>query len=322
MVKRLLVVCSLLLFFLLPVTSCSVANASAVTLVPAAANTVVQIQVGQILSNPALKKTYDELAKAKTEWPQTADDALNQMLQNTGIDPYTVTTAVFFADIVSSNKTKNTYHGIIVSGTFNESTVITKLEEQAEQGMTSIDYKGFHIYSSEEGKFEIVIIDQGQIVIGAPKAVRDTIDIVKGDQRPLTGNIITALKRVGTAQITGAFVPLKNLSHQVGESGSHQPSFSLEALQDIDIVAFSTDLQVLSLSIRIDVHFSDDARVEDAKDAIIGMISIVKAATQEENIKTSLSNIKVSTTDSWVSVRGLTSLADIIALSGNVTTTK
>lgn len=322
MVKRLLVVCSLLLLILLPVASCSVANASAVTLVPAAANTVVQIQVGQILSNPALKKTYDELAKAKTEWPQTADDALNQLLQNTGVDPYTISVVVFFADIESANKTQNTYQGIIVSGSFDEVSLIAKIEQQAEQGITSIDYKGFHIYSSAEGKFEIAIIDQGQIVIGAPKAVRDTIDIVKGDQRPLTGNIITALKRVGTAQITGAFIPLKNLSNQVGESGSHQPSYSLEAFQDIDIVAFSTDLQVLSLSSRIEAHFSDAAKAQDAKDAITGMISIAKAATQEENIKTALSNIKVSTTDSWVSIRGVASLADITTLSGNVTLTK
>ena len=318
MVKRLLVICLLLLLILLPVASCSVPNASAVTLVPSAANTVVQIQVGQILSNPALKKTYDELAKSNSSWPQTADDALNQMLQNTGVDPYTITTAVFFADIESANITQNTYHGIIASGSFDELSLIAKTEEQTQQVMTSSEYRGFKVYSSEQGKSEIAFIDQDQIVIGARKAVRDTIDIIKGDQKPLTGSIITALKRVGTAQITGAFVPLENLLHPADESGSHQPSYSLEAFQDIDVIAFSTDLQLLSLSSRIDVHFSDAAKVRDAKDAIIGIISIAKVTTQEENIKTSLNNIKVSTADSWVSVRGLASLADLSTLSGNM----
>jgi len=318
MVKRLLVICSLLLLILLPVASCSVSNSSAVTLVPSAANTVVQIQVGQILSNPALKITYDELAKSKPSWPQTADDALNQMLQNTGVDPYTITTAVFFADIESANMTQNTYHGIIASGSFDELSIIAKIEEHTQHVMTRSEYKGFKVYSSEQGKSELAFIDQDQIVIGAPKAVRDIIDIIKGDQTPLTGNIITALKRVGTAQITGAFVPLKNLPHQIGKLGSQQPAFSLEVFQDIDVIAFSTDLQVLSLSSRIDVHFSDDANAQDAKDAIIGMISIAKVTTQEENIKASLGDIKVSTAGSRVSVRGVTSLANLSTLSGNM----
>ncbi len=320
--KRLLVVCSLLLLALLAFASCSVDNPSAVTLVPASANIVVKIQVDQILSNPALKKTYDELAKVKSSWPQTADDALNQLLQNTGVDPYTISVVVFFADIESANSTQNTYEGIIASGSFNESTIIAKIEQNTEQGMTGSDYKGFKVYSSVEGKFEIVFIDQGQIIMGTAKAVRDIIDIINGDQSPLSGSVITALDRVGTAQVTGAFLPPESLHHQVGESVLPQSLFSVGVFQDIDVIAFATDLQVLSLSSRIDIHFSNATVVQDAMDAITGMISIAKAATQEENIKTALSNIKVSTTDSWVSVRGLTSLADIITLSDNVTTTK
>ncbi len=320
--KRLLVVCSLLLLILPVFTSCSVDKASAVALVPASANMVVRIQVDQILSNPALKKTYDELAKAKSSWPQTADDALNQLLQNTGVDPYTISVVVFFADIESANMTQNTYEGIIASGSFNESTIIAKIEQKTEQGMTGSDYKGFKVYSSVEGKFEIVFIDQGQIIMGTPKAVRDIIDIIKGDQSPLSGSVITALNRVGTAQVTGAFLPPESLPHQVGESVLPQSLFSVGVFQDIDVIAFATDLQVLSLSSRIDIHFTNATVVQDATDAITGMISIAKATTQEENIKTALGNIKVSTTDSWVSVRGLTSLEEIMTLGDHIPPTK
>lgn len=322
MVKRLLVLCSLLLLILLASVSCSVDKASAVTLVPASANIVVKIQVDQILSNPALKKTYDELAKAKSSWPQTADDALNQLLQNTGVDPYTISVVVFFADIESANSTQNTYEGIIASGSFNESTIIAKIEQNTEQGMTGSDYKGFKVYSNVEGKFEIVFIDQGQIIMGTAKAARDIIDIINGDQSPLSGSVITALNRVGTAQVTGAFLPPASLPHQVGESVLPQSLFSVGVFQDIDVIAFATDLQVLSLSSRIDIHFTNATVVQDAADAITGMILIAKATTQEENIKTALSNIKVSTTDSWVSVRGSTSLADIMTLGDHIPPTK
>ena len=80
----------------------------------------------------------------------------------------------------------------------------------------------------------------------------------------------------------------------------------------------ASDLQVLTLSSRIDAHFSNANSVQDANDAITGIISVAKATTQDENIKTALSNIKVSTSDSWISVRGMTSLAEITALGGSM----
>jgi hypothetical protein len=320
MVKKLVATCLGLLLILPAVIACSIANASATTLVPASANIVVQIQVGRILSNPALTIAYGELAKMKSSWPQTAEDALNQLLQKTGLDLHTVSTAVFFADIKSTDKTQNTYAGLISSGSFNESTLTAKIQQQTQQTLATSDYKGMKIYSVEQDKFEISFFDKNRLVLGTPKAVRDTIDVIKGDQKPLSGSVIDALDRVGSALITGAFVPPETLRNQITKAIPQQVQLSPKSFQDIDAIAFAADLPVLNVSFRFDAHFSNTASLQDTKDAVTGLISIAKGTSPDPNIKTAISNIQVNTSNSWLSIQGAASISDISTMISSVQT--
>jgi hypothetical protein len=317
-VKKLLA-SSLVLLLILPVAvSCSAANASETILVPRTANMVVQIQVGNILSNPALQIAYNELAKVNPAWPQTTNDALNQLLQKTGFDLSSISTAVFFADIESTGQTQNSYVGMIASGTFNESTLIAKIQQQTQQTLTTSDYKGLTVYAGAQDKFEIVFLSQSQLAFGTPKAVRDVVDVSNKDQQALSGSIIDTLNRIGPALIVGAFAPPESLRNELGKEVPQQAILSLKSFQDIDTIGFAVDQPALSLSIRIDAHFSNTASVQDAKDAITGLISVAKGTSQDQNVKTALGNIQVSTTDSWLSMRDLASPADIATLIGSI----
>jgi hypothetical protein len=317
-VKKLLA-SSLVLLLILPVAvSCSAANASETILVPRTANMVVQIQVGNILSNPALQIAYNELAKVNPAWPQTTNDALNQLLQKTGFDLSSISTAVFFADIESTGQTQNSYVGMIASGTFNESTLIAKIQQQTQQTLTTSDYKGLTVYAGAQDKFEIVFLSQSQLAFGTPKAVRDVVDVSNKDQQALSGSIIDTLNRIGPALIVGAFAPPESLRNELGKEVPQQAILSLKSFQDIDTIGFAVDQPALSLSIRIDAHFSNTASVQDAKDAITGLISVAKGTSQDQNVKTALGNIQVSTTDSWLSMRDLASPADIATLTGSI----
>jgi hypothetical protein len=81
MLKKLLAIC-LILFLILPlVMSCTATNSSDPLFVPAIANTVVEVQIGKILSDPVLLIAYNELAKNNPAWPQTTNNALDQLLQ-------------------------------------------------------------------------------------------------------------------------------------------------------------------------------------------------------------------------------------------------
>jgi len=316
MLKKLLSSCLVLLFILPLVVSCSVANASETTLIPGAANTVVKIQVDKILSNPALQVAYSEIAKTNAAWPQNTNEALNQLLQKTGFDLSTISNLVLFADIESANQTQNTYIGVIGSGTFNEVTFTDNIQQQTKQTMTTSEYKGLKIYSGEKDQFELVFLSQSQLVFGTPKAVRDVIDVSKGDRPALSGGVIDTLNRFSSALVVGASTAPQSLHTELSQQLSKQTTFSLKSFQDMDTIGFAIDQPSLSLSIRIDVHFLSVTSVQDSKDAITGLISLAKGASQDQNVKTALSNIQVSTTDSWLSVRDLVSPADLATLIG------
>jgi len=322
MLKKLLVSCLVVLTILPLVVSCSVANASEITLIPGATNTVVKIQVGKILSNPALQVAYSELAKANAAWPQNTNEALNQLLQKTGFDLSTISNLVLFADIESANQTQNTYIGIIASGIFNEAMLIDTIQQQTQQTLTTSDYKGLKIYSGEKDQFELAFLSQGQLVFGTPKAVRDVVDVSKGDQPALSGGVIDMLNRFGSALVVGASTAPQNLHSELSQQFFKQTTFSLKSFQDMDTLGFAIDQPSLSLSIRIDAHFLNVTSVQDSKDAITGLISLAKGASQGQNVKTALSNIQVSTTDSWLSIRDLINPSDLATLIGMIQTKK
>ena len=316
MLKKLLVSC-LVLFLIVPgVIACTSVKASDSVLVPMTANTVVEVQLGKILSNPALQLAYEELAKANPAWPQTANDVLNQLSQKTGFDLSSISTAVFFSDIESTGQPQNTYAGVIASGAFNESTLIAKIQQQTQQTLTTSDYKGLNIYAGAQEKFAIVFLSQSQLVFGTLKAVHDVVDVNKGDQPALSGSIINTLNRLSPALIVGASVPPESRFKQLGQKVPQQNTLSLESFQNIDNIGFAIDQPSLSLSVRIDAHFSNTASIQDAKDTITGLISVVKGSSQDPNVKTALGNIQVSTTNSWLSIRDLVNPADITALIG------
>jgi hypothetical protein len=316
MLKKLLVSC-LVLFLIVPgAIACTSVKASDSVLVPMTANTVVEVQLGKILSNPALQLAYEELVKVNPMWPQTANDVLNELFQKTGFDLSNISTAVFFSDIESTSQPENAYAGLIASGTFDESKLIIKIQQQTQQTLTTSDYKGLTIYVGAQDKFAIVFLSQSQLAFGTPKAVQDVVDVNKGDQPALSGSIIDTLNRLGTALIVGASVPPQSLFNQLGQKAHQQNTLSLGFFQNIDNVGFAIDQPSLSLSVRIDAHFSNTVSVQDAKDTITGLISVAKGSSQDPNVKTALGNIQVSTGDSWLSIRDLLNPAAITALIG------
>ena len=318
MLKKLLVSC-LVLFLIVPgAIACTSVKASDSVLVPMTANTVVEVQLGKILSNPALQLAYEELVKVNPMWPQTANDVLNELFQKTGFDLSNISTAVFFSDIESTSQPENAYAGLIASGTFDESKLIIKIQQQTQQTLTTSDYKGLTIYVGAQDKFAIVFLSQSQLAFGTPKAVQDVVDVNKGDQPALSGSIIDTLNRLGTALIVGASVPPQSLFNQLGQKAHQQNTLSLGFFQNIDNVGFAIDQPSLSLSVRIDAHFSNTVSVQDAKDTITGLISVAKGSSQDPNVKSALGNVQISVSDSWLSIRDLVSPADITTLIGGI----
>ena len=75
------------------------------------------------------------------------------------------------------------------------------------------------------------------------------------------------------------------------------------------------------MTVRVDARFENTTSVQDARDAITGLISLAKGTIQDQNIKTALSNIKVNTNGMWLSVQDLVSVTDFATLFSGVQTT-
>jgi hypothetical protein len=302
--------------------SCSGAKTSEIKLVPAAANTIIQIQVGKILSNSAIQIAYDELAKTKPAWPQTVNDVLSQLVQKTGIDLSTISSVVLFADIESTGQTQESYSGIIVAGKFKESELIAKIQQQIKQDFTTSDYKGLTVYSAPKDQYEIVFLSKSQLVLGSAKAVQDVVDVSKGNQPAVSGTIIDTLNRFGSALIVGASILPENLRNQLVGKVPQQTTLSMKSLQDMDIIGFAIDQPSLNLSFRIDAHFTVAASAKDAQDTISGLISVAKGTSQDANVKAALGNIQISTNNSWLSIQDLISPTDVMNLVSTTQTQK
>ncbi len=322
MLKKLIPVC-LVFFIALPlISSCTGTNNSAELLIPRIANTVVEVQVGQIVSDTVLQLAYNELAQNNPSWPQTTDAAESQLLLKTGLDLSGVATAVYFADIESTATTQNTYHGVIASGSFNESTSIAKIKQQTQQNLTTTIYQGFTIYTETQNQSCLVFLSNSRFVFGSLKAVQDVIDVSKGTQPALSGSIIDTLNREGSGLITGASSDSAALLNHLGNDAGQSSALSLQSLQSADNIGFVINQPGLNLSFRLDAHFSDTASVQNAENTVNGIVSLAKGSNQNADIKDILNNIQVSEDGSWLSIKDVLSPGDIINLLNNNQTQK
>lgn len=318
MVKKLLVGFAVMLMIVPATLACGPTSGVANGMpVPPAANSIMKIKVDQLVNNPELKVAYEQLVKGRSGWPQTADAALTQVLTKTGIDLSTTTSAVFFADVESGSDQQNMYAGVIATGSFKQPAVIDSIQSAARQTLTTTDYKGFTVYKSAQDKYEIAFLSSSQFVAGAAKAVRDTLDVSKGDQKALTGAVIDTLERFGGAAITAASAPPEAVRSQAEKQVPQQAPVSLAAFQNIDTIGFSLDPQGLTVNARVDAHFTSATSVTDAKDAITGLISLTKGTTQDPNIKAMLGSIQVSTSGQWLSVRDTFNPTEIASVAGS-----
>jgi len=314
---------SLVLLLILPLLiSCTGAGNSGVALVPQTANTVVEVEVGQILSDMVLQGVYSGLAQNNTSWPQTEDAAVSQILLKTGLDLSGVSTAVFFADIESDDRTQNTYNGIIASGNFNETTSIAKIKQQTQQTLTTSVYQGFTIYTEAQDQSVIGFLSKNQFVFGSLKAVQDVIDVSRGSQPALSGNVISTLNRLNPALIVGASVAVNSFLNQTGKDSAEENTSSLQSLQDADYIGFAFDQPNLSLSFRIDAHFPDTGSLQSAKNSADSLISSQKTTNQDPIAKALLNNVQISSANSWLSIQDLINPSDIMTLLESTTTTK
>ena len=278
------------------------ASKTAIELVPQDANLIAAIQVSKIINDRDLRDAYDEAEKDSGQ-PQTIEEALDELVEEVGVDLRDCQQAVIFADTATLAQVG--YLGIIIEGSFDEEQFIDNIEEKAGEELTTSDYKGHKLYAVvvEGGEFGIAFLSDGMLLLGTPEAVKDAIDVSKGDKKKVSGAILDAYNRLGDALIKFAFEAPEEAREALTEGlVPGEMPISLDPFEDIDILGFAINKKADTLTAKIDAHFLNTDSAQDAKDTLSGAISLFKGTLQVPEMKELLGKIEVTVADSWVTI--------------------
>ena len=301
-----------LVFMSVIVVGCGAPGLTAIELVPQDANLIANIQLSKIINDRDLRDAYDEAEKEPGQ-PQTVEEALDELVEETGIDLRDFSEVVIFADITTLEQAG--YLGVIVEGTFNETQFIDNIEQEAGEELITSDYKGYGLYTDEGEEFGIAFLSNRVLLLGTMEAVKDAIDVSKGDREQVGGIILDAYNRLGDALIKFAFeVPEEAREALTEELVPGEIPISLDPFADIDIVGFAISKRAETITIQINPHFLSTDSAQDAKDTLSGAISLFKGVLQVPEIKELLGKIEVSVTDSWVTIVLEMTLSEIESL--------
>ncbi len=298
--KKLLFWLLISVLMLTTTTGCAAPELNAIELVPRDATLIVSIQVSKILNDEDLRDAYNKAEKERGQ-PQTVDEALDELVEEIGIDLRDISEAVIFTDMTAMEVEE--YLGIIVEGNFDKEQFIENIEEKADLDFTVSQYKGYKLYVDQDEEFAVTFLSEKMVLLGSTKAVKDAIDVSKGEREGASGIVLDAYNRFGDALIKVAF----EVPEEARESIAEEPipggmPISMAPFADIDTVGFALNKEMETITARIDSYFLSAESAEDAKDTLSGAIMFFRGMSQDPEIKELLGKIEVDITDSWVTI--------------------
>ena len=303
---------------LIPASGCGSEKYKAIELIPAGANLIAGIQIDRIIGDQDIIDTYNEMEK-EADQPQTYDEALDELFQESGIDIKDFSSALIFGDVSDGEGME--YFGFIAEGSFDEDEFIKNIEKNSGEKFPSGDYQGHKLYTNENKDASFTFLNDNMLLGGTPGAVKDSIDVIKGDREPVKGELLDAYKRYDNALVSLAMVMPEGAQDALtGDSMMSEMPISMDAFNSIDIIGFSVDKDRETFSSRIEFHFLEADSVQDAHDTISGMISMIKGMMEEPAVKEFLGNIEVSISGSWMTIAievELSQIEELMEMAGD-----
>ncbi len=308
--KRLLSCFLILVLVLITAAGCGGApELTAMELIPRNANMIVSIQVSKILNDQDLRDAYNR-AEIEEGQPQTFEEALDNVIEETGIDPRDISEAVVFADMTSIEEAE--YLGIIVEATFDKNELIDQIEEEWGLDFTVSDYKGYELYIDQDEGFAFTFLSDEMVLLGTTQAVKDAIDVSKGEKAGASGVVLDTYNRFGDALIKLALkVPEETRESITEEPMPGDMPISMESFADVETVGFALGKEMETITARIDLHFLSAESAEDAGDTLSSTIGFFGAMSPDQQIKELLDKIEVEIADSWVIINYAITLSEI-----------
>ena len=300
-----------LVLMLATVAGCKASGPTAIELVPRYANLIANIQVDKIINDQDLEDSYYRITRSLGQ-RQTVSEALDEIFEETGIDPRHISEIVIFGDMAVSEP--EDYLGLIIEGTFDDEEFIHNFEEQTGEEFTTSDYRGYILYIDEWEGYGITFLSDGIVIIGATEAVKDTIDVNEGDIEMASGTILDTYNRSGDALIKVAFeVPteMRELMTEEPIPDYADMPINTEPFAEINVVGFSISKEADTLTTQTELRFTNKDSAQDANDVLSGAISLFKGLSPVPEVKELLDKIEVTVNDSWLTIAYAITLSEI-----------
>lgn len=275
--------------------------------VPAQATAISYIDVDGLLNADAhrqLVNTYLGLVANQSErytGPTTADEAITQAQNESGLDPTTVDAVTLF----SSASAAGEYSGAIVTGSFTTEEFVDAQTQSQSYTFTETTYAGQTLYEPQNppplaDPTYIGVLGDGTVVTGTESAVKDTLDVSAGNADAASGAVISAFENSRDGFIRfGATVPQDQLPT---EAANRSLPVDATVYDSVTTVWGAHYMSGNTVGVTFTMEAASEDAATDIRDVTDGAVSLASGYVSNDTFKDQLRAITVEQNGAEVTV--------------------
>ncbi len=249
-----------------------------IDLVPADANLVAHIDLGQILLDPDVAGGFDS-APLGEDAPATLDEALAEVEAETGIDLLQFSRVVAFGLVDTTGLDGPTDFGILARGTFDGDAILDKIQMGTDGELQQDEYRGHTLLTGpadETSENAMTVLADEVFVFGTLGAVTSVVDVFEDGEGALSGPLLDTYVALGDPLVKAAFaVPPGAVDDLGGVPTDVLPiPFDPPLVSDIRIVGFSADKEADLVTIELRLEYASAASAEAASEYFGALLTL------------------------------------------------
>lgn len=275
----------------------------ALELVPADVDAVGYADAG-LVADPTAQMLFERLLTGGDPANETTVERIFRGLETVSIGDLTsVRSATVFAQGIERNDTDA---AAILQARWSLADARAALDA-ANATYRESTYRGQQVLLVTENEQSVWIasVTTNRQVIGTDEAVRDVIDVARGDQQALSGPLANAIRNRTSYLRAASIVP-------AAATDAAGP-FS-EVVEDVTVIGASYETAGGRIVGRIDLHFRTESRADEAADVLGAILTLGGGAIEDEQLRELLDSATVRREGRIVTVTARTDPETLLAL--------
>lgn len=238
--------------------------------------------------------------------PDNYEEMMENTSSNTSLEIDKLNSVMLYGKYPDANSSsssadfgEDSYVGFIIDSEWSEETFMNETEGNGTE-YAEVEYEGYTLYkqenvSDDESQGWIGVLEDGQYVVGTEDAVKDTIDVDRGEMDAFDGELRTAYDDTRSGETTylkfAATFPDEEKLNQTGTGVTSTKQF--ESFKSISVMSGSyyTDDDEIGMQMRLETGSENDA--DDVSAMIDGGVVGAKQFARTNESKAILDNVDV-----------------------------